>query len=168
MNIVLTGFMASGKSTVGKRLSEILNRPFVDTDALIEEKTGMKIAEIFDKYGENHFRELEKETVREASGKDGIVIATGGGVVIADENRSNLRKNGDIINLCPEIGVIHTRLKNDLTRPLARSKEIDEISARFEARKKYYDDCDFQIKITQDTDVETICNEILEFLGDRI
>lgn len=168
MNIVLTGYMASGKTTVGKRLAELLNRPFADTDIMVEEKTGMKIADIFDKYGENYFRSLEKDAVREISEKDGFVIATGGGVVLDSGNVSNLRKNGAVVNLCPEDMVVYTRLQNDLTRPLVRSRELCDILKRFEERKPYYNDCDFQVKITLDTDVDCICSKIIEFLGDRI
>ena len=168
MNIVLTGYMASGKSTVGKALSERLGMPFVDTDLMVEEETGMKITEIFAKYGEAHFRSLEKNAVKKASEMDGVIIATGGGVVLDSENVSNLRQNGSVINLFPEEGVILTRLKNDLTRPLATAKSECEVLERFEARKKYYDNCDFQVKITMETQVSDTISKILEFLGDRL
>ena len=168
MNIVLTGYMASGKTTVGKRLAELLNRPFADTDAMVEEKACMKIAEIFDKYGEKHFRMLEKAAVLEISQKDGFVVATGGGVVLDSENVSNLRKKGAVINLFPDDMVVYTRLKNDLTRPLVRLEDMSAILKRFEERKPYYNDCDFQVRITRDTDAEYICSKIIEFLGDRL
>ena len=168
MNIVLTGYMASGKTTVGKALAKKLGMAFVDTDLMVEEKAGMKISEIFEKYGEAHFRSLEKDAVKEASKMDGVIIATGGGVVLDNENVSNLRQNGSVINLFPEDDVVYTRLKNDLTRPLATARSTDEILGRFEARKKYYNNCDFQVKITLKTQVTDTVNKILEFLGDRI
>ena len=168
MNIVLTGFMASGKSTVGKRLSELLSRPFFDTDAMVEEKMGMKTAEIFEKYGEPYFRALEKDAVCELSKMDGIIIATGGGVVTDGENVQNLRRGGTIINLKPEEEVIRERLKNDITRPLAASREWDDVLKLFEARKSHYDKCDFQIEIKAETSSGEICRKILDFIGEFI
>ena len=88
--------------------------------------------------------------------------------MLDNENVSNLRQNGSVINLFPEDDVVYTRLKNDLTRPLATARSIDEILGRFEARKKYYNNCDFQVKITLKTQVTDTVNKILEFLGDRI
>ncbi len=99
MNVVITGFMCSGKTSVGKKLAEKLNFDFLDTDDLIENKVGMRITEIFEKYGEPYFRELETQIIKEVSEKDKLVISTGGGVVLREENVNNLRKNGVIINL---------------------------------------------------------------------
>jgi len=96
MNIVLTGFMATGKSEVGKDLARLLEMEFIDTDDLIEEKVEMKISEIFAKKGEKFFRDLESEIAKEVGGWDNYVIATGGGIVLRQENINSLKKNGKI------------------------------------------------------------------------
>ena len=80
-NIVLSGFMGSGKSTIGRRLAAALGMKFVDMDRYIEEKTGLKVREIFDRFGEAHFRALETETVRALSARADYVVATGGGTL---------------------------------------------------------------------------------------
>lgn len=84
-NIVLSGFMASGKTTVGALLSEITGLPFVDTDGLIEEETGSRVREIFEKDGEARFRELERLVIERESAREGAVLAVGGGAVLDPE-----------------------------------------------------------------------------------
>ena len=94
-NIVLIGMPASGKSTIAKELSKKLNRSFVDTDALIVEKYGA-ISDIFEKYGEEHFRSIETKIIKEVSSLSGIIIATGGGAVLKEENIRALKQNGKL------------------------------------------------------------------------
>lgn len=93
-NIVLIGMPTSGKTTVGKILADNLHREFIDTDSEIEKKTGMSVAEIFEKKGEKEFRRIETEVIKEISKGQGMVIATGGGAVLADENVGSLKMNG--------------------------------------------------------------------------
>lgn len=93
-NIVLIGMPTSGKTTVGKILADNLHREFKDTDSEIEKKTGMSVAEIFEKKGEKEFRRIETEVIKEISKGQGMVIATGGGAVLADENVGSLKMNG--------------------------------------------------------------------------
>ena len=93
-NIVLTGMPGSGKSAVGRRLAKILNRDFLDTDALIRQRTGKTPAELIRTLGEEAFREEESRTVAECAGRTGCVIATGGGVILRQENITALRQNG--------------------------------------------------------------------------
>jgi len=99
MNIILTGFMGSGKSTCGKILSELIKMKFIDTDKMIEDRTGLTVSQIFEQYGEKKFREIESSVIEEVSKRDGYVIATGGGVVLSTQNMDNLRKSGKIIYL---------------------------------------------------------------------
>src|SRR3990170_5658047 len=98
-NIILIGFMGSGKSTVGKMLASKRGLSFGDTDFLVEERAGRAIKDIFKKEGENHFRRLEKQAVAEVSSQVGQVIACGGGVVLDEENARSLKKNGVLIYL---------------------------------------------------------------------
>lgn len=168
-NIVLTGFMASGKSVCGKALAEKLGREFVDSDCVIEEKCKMTIPQVFEKYGEEYFRKVEKEVIYQLSLKSGCVIATGGGVVLDKENISTLRKNATIVNLEPCESVIRERLsRDDGTRPLNKGQDIEQILKRFEGRKPFYDNCDVKVKITTDMSVEDVTSAVLKGLEGRI
>ncbi len=168
-NIVLTGFMASGKTVVGKALAEKLGRKFVDTDHLIEEKCKMTITEIFEKYGEEYFRKVETEVIAEVSLEKGSVIATGGGVVLNGDNIETLRKNATIVNLEPCESVIISRLsQDDGTRPLNKGQDIGQILDRFEKRKPFYDNCDVKVKITKEMSVEDSLLAVLKGLEGRI
>lgn len=131
-NIVLIGMPASGKSTVGKRLANIYNRTFIDTDLLIEERTGRKISKIFEEDGESFFRSLENEIIKEVSAKTEAVIATGGGAVLNRDNIFNLKKNGKIYFIDRPLSA----LVPTSDRPLALSHE--EIRKRFEERYDIY------------------------------
>jgi shikimate kinase len=165
MNVVITGFMCSGKTSVGKRLAEKLNFDFLDTDDLIENKVGMRITEIFEKYGEPYFRELEAQIIKEVSEKDKLVISTGGGVVLREENVNNLRKNGVIINLVAKPETIYERLKKQPgIRPLLnKPNPLEEIKKLLEYRERYYKNCDFRVE-TDNLSVEEIVEKILNFL----
>ncbi len=162
MNIVLTGFMASGKTTVGTTLSGRLNYLFIDTDCAVEHKYGMSISDIFKSFGEEHFRKLESETIAELSEYDNCIISTGGGAVLRSENIDMLRKNGKIVNLAPDFEVIAARIEEAAkTRPLMNGRSISEIKELFDKRRKYYDNCDFKIRITQEMSVDDCVNEII-------
>lgn len=168
-NIVLTGFMASGKTVVGKRLSEKLNREFIDTDIVIEEKCKMTIPEIFEKYGEEYFRKVETQVIEEISLKSGAVIATGGGAVLNRDNIAFLRKNATIVNLEPLDSVVVERLsKDDGSRPLNKGQDIEQILDRFKKRKPFYDDCDVKVKITNEMDVDDALLAVLKGLEGKI
>lgn len=131
-NVVLVGMPASGKSTVGKILSEKLSRKFIDTDLLIEERAGMTIPDIFEKLGEENFRRFESEIITECSAENGAVIATGGGAVLRSENVRALRENGRIYFIDrPLDALIPTE-----DRPLSKTKEA--IKARYEERYPIY------------------------------
>ena len=110
MNIVLTGFMASGKTEVSKAVASMSKYKLIDTDDMIVEKEGMSINEIFERHGEEYFRRVEHECVCRAAAMDNMVIATGGGVVLNKSNIDALRKNGMIFNLAPDFEVIEERL----------------------------------------------------------
>jgi len=118
MNIVLTGPMGVGKSTVGIRVAKILGWEFSDTDQILVQRTGHSINEIFAKEGERRFRTLESNIIKEVSKKDNTVIATGGGVVLDPQNMRLLRSNGVIVNLEATPAVLLKRLKTVTDRPL--------------------------------------------------
>lgn len=128
-NIVLVGFMGTGKTTVGKLVAEDLSLQFIDTDLCIQKNTAMTISEIFGKKGERYFRELEKELIKEISEEEGCVIAAGGGAVIFKENVENFRKNGLIVALTADLATILARTSSEKGRPLllASRKAVTEL-----------------------------------------
>ncbi len=125
-NIILCGFMGCGKSTVGRALSQLADMKFIDTDSFIEENKKMTISEIFEKFGEKHFRLLEKEAAEKLSDIGGFVIATGGGMLLNSEIAEIFKKNGDIVFLDTPLSIILDRLKNDSSRPLLMRPDRDE------------------------------------------
>ncbi len=136
-NIVLCGFMGCGKSTVGKGLAEKLNMEFVDTDTEIEENEGMKISQIFESFGEKHFRELETKLIEKLSQEEGRVIALGGGLAANPENHCFLKKCGKIVFLNCEIEETLRRISGDKSRPLTALGSEDIIS-RYNQRLPIY------------------------------
>ncbi|WP_164919101.1 MULTISPECIES: shikimate kinase [Acutalibacteraceae] len=122
-NIVLCGFMGSGKTTIGGLLAGRTGRTFIDMDQWIEQREGCTVPEIFARYGESRFRRLEREASRELSLRTGIIIATGGGTIINPDNAWELRSGGTIIMLDASLHSVRTRLQGDLTRPLLRKKD---------------------------------------------
>lgn len=119
-NVVITGFMGSGKSSVGREVAQRLGRPFVDMDALIEEREGAPIPEIFTQRGEAYFRKVEKDLCRELAAKRGLVIATGGGTLLPIENRRLMEKRGWVICLAADIKELLERIPKDGSRPLLK------------------------------------------------
>ena len=163
MNIILTGFMASGKTTVGKVLAKRIGCEFADTDELIEKITKAQIKDIFAKYGEVYFRQLEADIVKQVSSKDKCVIATGGGVPLNRDNIKELRKNGVIVYLSPEFEIIQKRIKSASdTRPLMNS--IEGTEKLFKERQKFYDECDYKINITENMTQCDIADLIIKYI----
>jgi shikimate kinase len=163
MNIVLTGFMASGKSEISKAIAELSKYTLVDTDALTEKKMNMTINDIFEKYGEEYFRKIEKEIVANVSKLNDAVIATGGGVVLDADNIKVLKETGVVFNLSPDFSVIKERLEEARkTRPLLKFDSISNIEKRFNERKPLYDNCDYKINIINGRTPRSYAIEILK------
>ena len=116
--LVLTGFMATGKTEVGRRLGRLLGRPFVDTDGLVEAAAGRTVADIFAVDGEAHFRGLERVAVEQACAVPDAVIATGGGTLLDPENRRRLAAAGPIVCLCADAEEILRRTGEATSRPV--------------------------------------------------
>jgi len=117
-NIALIGFMAVGKSAIGRSLATKLRRRFVDLDRVIERVEGSKVREIFERKGEAYFRQLEKQALEEVFQAENQVIATGGGVVLDDENLKLLREKALLIGLSAEVDVLLARAGVGIKRPL--------------------------------------------------
>ncbi len=125
MRLILIGPMASGKSTIGEKLSKRLNLDFIDIDEEIEKSAGVSISWIFDVEGEKKFRERESKELTSSLKADNLVIATGGGVVLSEENRNKLKK-GTVIYLETSIQTQLERTLNDKKRPLLIESENKE------------------------------------------
>ncbi|MFC1624064.1 shikimate kinase [Candidatus Omnitrophota bacterium] len=159
-NIVLVGFMGTGKTAAGKKLAGRLNREFLELDEIIEDRVGLSIREIFEKKGEPYFRRVEKDIVREASDREGIVISAGGGAVIDEENFKNLKKNSVIICLGASPDVILERTKNLATRPLLNVPDPKKkIESLLKERAPYYKKADFCIN-TDNLSIEEVAERI--------
>jgi shikimate kinase len=142
-NLVLIGYRATGKTSVGARLAEVLQRPFVDLDQVLVREAGRSVADIVAQGGWAEFRRLEKELVARYRDARGLVLATGGGVVLDSDNVAALRKNGIIIWLRADPAVIQARLAQDQPRDANRPSltggdTIREVAAVAEARAPLY------------------------------
>ncbi|MCD8026877.1 MAG: shikimate kinase [Clostridiales bacterium] len=132
-NIVLCGFMGCGKSTVGRNIARKSNRKFIDMDAYIESKAGMTVSQIFEKYGEDGFRDMEHEACIELSEMSGLVIASGGGAFTFERNCEVFKGKDTVIFLDVPLSVIKKRLRYDKSRPLLQRPDKDK------AMKELYD-----------------------------
>lgn len=136
MNIVLCGFMGSGKTVVGNELSKIMGRKFVDTDELIEQEQGVAIKAIFATHGEDYFRDLEFECCKKVSELKNCVVSTGGGALTFERNVEALKKTGKIVFLDAGFDVICDRIGNSNNRPLFQDRE--KARALYDERKSKY------------------------------
>ncbi len=137
-NIILCGFMGSGKTTLAKRLSEKLNMPFVDTDEEISKQEGKSISEIFAQNGEAYFRTLETELIKRLSKEEGRIISLGGGLAAKTENHTYLKQAGTVIFIDCPIEITLNRILGDTSRPLTKMGK-DEIIALYNLRKPLYE-----------------------------
>ena len=161
-NIVLIGFMGSGKTEIGKRLADKLGYTFMDTDSIIEKKMGKSISGIFQEDGEEHFRGLEAGVVKELSGIRGCIISTGGGMVVNRENILNLKKDGLMIWLKTSPETIYERVKSEHHRPLLGVKDpLQEINKLLGLREPLYAEADITIE-TDGLDIEKIVGMIVD------
>ena len=126
-NIILIGYMGSGKSTVGRKAAKAVEYTFLDTDVLIEKEEGMTISKLFEEKGESYFREKETETIRRLLAEPkGNIIATGGGLPMKEGNAELLKELGTVIYLKAETDTLVKRLSGDTSRPLLKNGELRE------------------------------------------
>jgi shikimate kinase len=162
-NIYLVGLMGAGKTTIGRQLARALKLPFYDSDKAIEESTGVDIPTIFEFEGEEGFRDREQKMLQQLTKMDGIVLATGGGAVLREENRQLLKDNGFIVYLQCSVDRILERTRRDTQRPLLNTDNPRErIETLFAQREPLYLSCaDYKI----DTGIlqsKVVVNHILE------
>lgn len=161
-NIVLLGFMGTGKTRVAQQLAKDLGREFVEMDSIIENREGITINEIFATKGESYFRKVESEVVKELAERGVLVISAGGGVVLNSDNIEKLQENGILICLDAEPEEILRRVGKEKRRPLLNVDDpLRKIKELLSFRKPYYD----KIKIHIDTtgkSIEDVVKEVYE------
>ena len=181
-NIYLTGFMGSGKTTVGRCLSGLLGLPFTDLDALIEEREGMSIPQIFEEGGESAFRSEETEALRAVSGGIAItpnaetdcpdeafrsVVSCGGGIVLSPANRKILKATGAVVFLTVSPEQVIARLSGDTGRPLIKGRNPEDIRRMMDERLPLYlETADFSVD-TEGKSPDEIAREIAGLLSGR-
>ncbi|MBK8901172.1 MAG: shikimate kinase [Anaerolineaceae bacterium] len=163
-NIILTGFMGTGKTTVGELLAQRLQRPFIDTDALIVERDGRSIAEIFAEDGEAAFRAWERAVALELAQQQGLVIATGGRLMLDEDNAEALAASGQVFCLTAVPTTILARVQDDSKRPLLNvPNPAQRIALLLEMRREGYGR--FPQIATDGKTAEQVVDEILLVAG---
>ncbi|MCB0649283.1 MAG: shikimate kinase [Saprospiraceae bacterium] len=164
--IILVGFMGSGKTTVGRALAEALSYQMVDTDAAIENSMGISVAEIFSNYGEDHFRRLEQDYIREMKTLDKVIICTGGGMPVFNDNMKALIATGTVVYLKTGVETILKRVGTGLTRPLLSKMNIAKkrkfVSQKLREREEFYSKAHFKVMAGKSVDavVRNIVNKL--------
>lgn len=163
-NIILIGFMGSGKTSVGIKLSYQMKRTMIDTDKWIEQKQKMTVSEIFDTCGEEAFRRMETECLKELIGTaDKQIISVGGGLPMKEENHGLLRELGKVVYLKVTPETVYERLKSDTTRPLLQVQDpMDRIQTLMAQRAPVYEKCADRIVEVSDQSFEEILRQIME------
>lgn len=161
-NVVLVGLMGAGKSTIGRQLSNVLKKEFKDSDHEIVARTGASIPLIFEIEGEEGFRKRETAMIDELTSRDNVVLATGGGAVLNEENRRMLLERGVVIYLYASIEQLYERTRRDRNRPLLQT---DDPKARLEGlmaeRDPLYREVADMVVHTDDRSIRSVVKEIM-------
>lgn len=161
-NLFLIGFMGSGKSTVAAKLKNRTHKKLIEMDETIVSNQGMSINEIFEKYGEAHFREIESELVKEISSEGDCIVSCGGGVVIKPENIEEMKKNGKIVFLSATPETIFERVRYSTNRPILNGHmNVEYIAELMEKRRTLYEAAADVVISTDNKNADEICDEIL-------
>ncbi len=161
-NIVIVGFMGTGKTVVGKEVARRLGMQFINIDEMISRKAGMSINDIFTKKGESFFRQLERDVIMEAAAGDDSVIDTGGGAVIDELNVKDLKAAGILFCLNAAAEEIFKRVRRETHRPLLNiSDPLEQINYLMKKREPYYKRADYQIDTNSRT-IKEIAEEIID------
>lgn len=165
-NIFLVGPMGAGKTTIGRLLADELHKEFYDSDQVIEERAGADIAWIFDVEGEAGFRDRERKVIAELSTLDNIVLATGGGAILAEQNRKHLRKGGTVVYLMATISQQVERTRRDQKRPLLRNVADPKakLTELMELRDPLYREIADHVVMTSRRSPRSVSTEILQMM----
>lgn len=164
-NIVLIGFMGSGKSTISDYLSTVFDMKLVEMDQVIAEREEMSIPDIFATYGEEYFRNLETNLLRELQTGQNCIISCGGGVALRSENVVEMKKNGRVVLLTASPETIYERVKDSNDRPiLDGNKNVEFIADLMEKRREKYEAAADVVVQTDDKTILQICEELISKL----
>jgi shikimate kinase len=164
-NIFLVGMMGSGKTTLGRALAHRLEMPFVDTDRMLVDRTGVPVTTIFEIEGEAGFRKREAALMAELSQGEGQVVATGGGAVLAPENRAVMRSRGTVIYLRARLEHLWERTRHDSSRPLLKTPDPRATLAQLlEARDPLYRDVAHIVVETGSQSANTLVSRVVSAL----
>lgn len=168
-NVYLIGPMGSGKTAVGRRLATLLGREFLDSDAEIEKRTGVDIRYIFEKEGEERFRAREREVIAALTALDGVVVATGGGVILDAGNRERLATTGTVVYLETNIDTLVRRTKSTRTRPLLMNDDPRAVLERLMTTRRplYESTADLRVETTG-RQVRAVAADIQQRLAHRV
>jgi len=168
-NVYLIGPMGSGKTAVGRRLASLLGVEFIDSDAEIEKRTGVDIRYIFEKEGEARFRQRERDVIADLTALEGVVVATGGGVILDPANRERLAKTGTVVYLETTIDTLVKRTKAAKTRPLLINDDPRAVLERMMVLRRplYESVADLRIETTG-RQVRAVAADIQQRLGQRV
>lgn len=163
--IFLIGMPGSGKSTIGSRFAERINKPFYDLDALIEEQKGMTVPEIFKQEGEAKFRELESKMLAEIikTSQSGV-ISTGGGTPCYHDGMRLLLEHGSVVFLDVPLQILQNRTENTSGRPLLASQDDDRLSELYKERRPVYERAPYHINCGDD-EVDSVVNKLLDYIN---
>ena len=162
-NIFLIGFMGCGKSTVASKLNQMYGMHVVEMDEEISNRQKMSISDIFEQYGEGYFRDLESALLREITTDSDQVVSCGGGVVLRENNVTEMKKSGHIVLLTAKPESVLKRVARNDDRPILKGrKTVKDIEALMEARREKYEAAADIVVATDDKSIEEICKEILE------
>ena len=164
-NIILVGLMGAGKSTIGRHLAKVLNKEFYDSDRVIEERTGVDIATIFEIEGEQGFRDREEQVIAELCEQDDIVLATGGGSILRESSRKNMSKRGHVVYLRTSADLLYSRIRHDKKRPLMQTNNpLNTLKKLLDDREPYYLDVADTVVMTGKQKVTTLVKRVEEAL----
>lgn len=164
-NIFLVGFMGAGKSTIARALQRMLELPLVEMDERIVQEQGMSINDIFARYGEDHFRELESALILALGQQEPSVISCGGGVVVRPQNVEYMKRSGRIVFLTATPQTVYERVKDSKDRPILNGNmNVEYIAGLMEKRRALYEAAADIAVATDEKSRDEICAEILERL----
>lgn len=161
--------MGAGKSTIGRRLAKRLNKDFYDSDHVIEERTGVDIATIFEIEGEQGFREREEQVIAELCQMTDIILATGGGCILRDTNRKNIQQGGHVVYLQTSANLLYSRIRHDKSRPLMQTNNPkNTLKKLLNDREPYYLEVADTVVMTGKQKVSILVREVGNILKEKL